>query len=241
MFRTKSLEMHHKFYGEQNLNLAPEIEGMLQFAGLKKFIEESKIVLDKSNPILSQAFLLFIYYKKQILNLHTESLNNLAASQLLKKFGVAGIGIDQKTGKADAEITKSIIKTHDNLAADVTESSTEFENSLARFTIFFATIQTAIMKLITKYQENELTKLEAEKTEEKRVEVHLNEQSTRKHKVIYDSVIASTQAQKNRDKQRKDKQRNILANLKRLTSIAKEMFSPTELGTQEMKNMVLTT
>ncbi|MBU0974626.1 hypothetical protein KKD03_02910 [Patescibacteria group bacterium] len=239
---TKSLEMYEEFYGGEE-HLVTGMEGILQLTGLQVFIREAKKMIEKSSPFFSQASLLFIYYRRQLANLHIEALiaslhiealNTAAAKKLLKSFGVAGVGINLKTGDVDAKITEQILAVHDGLVTDVEATSAELPASIANFTALIATIQREITELLIASQKFQLAELKIKEEEEEKVGQHLSTHASTTQVVIYDSVETSLEAQKERRKENSKEERSALSQLKTLVSFAEEMFAPVKRGTQEM-------
>ena len=235
--RSGSLETYQKFYNGESPLLSTEIEGMLQFAGLNNFFKEIKVLLSDSSPYISQTFLLFTYYRRQLLNLHKEALNSSAASKLLEAFGVAEVGINQETGEVDTKITNQILEVHENLVTEVKESSAELPASAVKFSSFIATMQRSIVELLIKSQEASLIEIDAKEEDEERVEQHLKNHSGEKSIVIYESVEASKAAQQERKRGNFEKRKNLRTQLEVLFSFAEQIFTPAKIGTRGIMTM----
>ncbi|NCO12389.1 MAG: hypothetical protein AUJ41_00715 [Candidatus Pacebacteria bacterium CG1_02_43_31] len=235
LVKTESLDMYRQFNGENPLG-SFKIEEILQITGLNIFLDEMNSLFTESSPFFNQVSLLFTHYRRQLENLRIETLNNLAAKQLLKDFGVAGIGID-KDGHASPQITQKILEVHDGLVVNAETTSKELPSSIARFTTFITTIQREIIKLLIESQESHLSEIETKEKEEQNVTIHLSTHAHTNHHVVYESVRNSQTAQKQRKKEILEEKENIYSQLKTLFSCAKSIFNPIASGTREIITM----
>jgi hypothetical protein len=232
---TKSLEMHRQFYGEQSLITG--IEGMMQFASLNNFVDEAKRMINESHPFFSQAYLLFIYYKQQILNFNLEAQNNIAAKKLLEAFGPASTWVDPKTGETNRKKTEQIIEIHDDLVTDVETTSTELPVSARALASLIATMQRKIVDLLIRSQEADLLKLEQREKEEKRLSKHLAKKAQTKEITIKESVQVSVRSQEKRIKQSNEEENTLSRQLGTLIRFSKKIFAPAK---QELRAMPMT-
>lgn len=235
LVRTESLDMYREFNGE-NPSGSFRIGEILQITGLNIFLDEMNALFKESSPFINQVSLLFTHYRRQLATLRIETLNNLAAKQLLQDFGAAGIGIDSD-GNASSEITQQILTVHNNLVVNSEATSKELPVSVAKFTTFIAAVQREIVNLLLESQLTKTVEIEARELEETKVENHLSDHANTNDRLTFESIQLSKQAQEKRKKELLEEKTFNQIKLEKLFSYIKNIFNPATSGTRQLMTM----